>query len=127
MFNLRYDHIHLRAIDIEGMAAWFRDTLGAEITARTSAGKPRVDLNLGGTPVFITESDPTDLEGPAGLNKGIDHFGFAVDDLAGAVAALKAKGVEFTMEPTSPRPGITISFIRGPENISIELLERSKA
>jgi hypothetical protein len=28
------------------------------------------------------------------------------------------------MEPNSPRPGIRICFIRGPENISIELLER---
>ena len=36
----------------------------------------------------------------------------------------KAKGVKVTMEPTEPRPGIRIAFIRGPENISIEILER---
>ena len=124
MFNLRYDHVHLRAADIEGMAAWFRDMLGAEITARTSTGKPRVDVRLGGAEIFITESDPTDIEGPNGANRGIDHIGFAVDGLPSVVSALKAKGVPFTMEPTSPRPGITICFIRGPENISVELLER---
>ncbi len=41
------------------------------------------------------------------------------------VADLKKKGAEFTMEPTSVRPGVRIAFLRGPEGVSIELLERS--
>jgi len=42
-----------------------------------------------------------------------------------AIAAeLKAKGVEFTKEPTTVRPGVRVCFIRGPQGISIELLER---
>jgi len=42
-----------------------------------------------------------------------------------AVAAeLKKKGVEFTKEVHTPRPGIRICFIRGPQGVSIELLER---
>ena len=42
-----------------------------------------------------------------------------------AIAAeLKAKGVEFTKPPQTPRPGIRICFLRGPQGISIELLER---
>ena len=28
------------------------------------------------------------------------------------------------MEPNNPRPGIRICFLRGPQGISIELLER---
>ena len=44
-----------------------------------------------------------------------------------AVAAdLKAKGVEFTMEPRTIRPGLRICFLRGPQGISIELLERDQ-
>ena len=39
---------------------------------------------------------------------------------------IKAKGVEFTREPTTIRPGVRICFIRGPQGISIELLERDK-
>ena len=39
-------------------------------------------------------------------------------------ADLKKKGAEFTKEPHSPRPGIKICFIRGPQGISIELLDR---
>ena len=37
-------------------------------------------------------------------------------------AEIKAKGVEFTKEPTTIRPGVRICFIRGPQGISIELL-----
>lgn len=43
-----------------------------------------------------------------------------------AIAAdLKKKGVEFTREPTTVRPGVRICFIRAPEGVSIELLDRS--
>ena len=42
-----------------------------------------------------------------------------------AIAAeLKAKGAEFTKPPHSPRPGIKICFLRGPQGVSIELLDR---
>ena len=41
-------------------------------------------------------------------------------------AEIRAKGVEFTKEPTTIRPGVRICFIRGPQGISIELLERDK-
>ena len=40
------------------------------------------------------------------------------------VAELKKMGVEFTREPTTVRPGVRICFIRGPEGVSIELLDR---
>ena len=39
-------------------------------------------------------------------------------------AELKAKGVEFTREPTTVRPGVRVCFIRAPEGVSIELLDR---
>jgi lactoylglutathione lyase len=41
-------------------------------------------------------------------------------------AEIKAKGVEFTREPTTIRPGVRVCFIRGPQGISIELLERDQ-
>ena len=31
------------------------------------------------------------------------------------------------MEPKQARPGVRIAFIKGPQNISIELLERTAA
>ncbi|WP_240756668.1 VOC family protein [Roseicella aquatilis] len=50
-----------------------------------------------------------------------------MQDLDAAVADLKAKGVTFTMEPREARPGLRICFIEGPQNITIELLERRPA
>ncbi|MGA3141152.1 MAG: VOC family protein, partial [Xanthobacteraceae bacterium] len=35
------------------------------------------------------------------------------------------KGAEFTMEPTTVRPGVRVCFLRAPEGVSVELLERS--
>ena len=59
--------------------------------------------------------------------QGLDHFGLRVTDIEKVVADLKAKGAEFTMELNSPRPNIQICFIRGPEGVSIEVLERKAA
>jgi hypothetical protein len=42
-----------------------------------------------------------------------------------AVAGLKAKGVHFTMDVTTARPGVQIAFLTAPENVSIELIQRS--
>jgi hypothetical protein len=48
----------------------------------------------------------------------------AVTGIDAIAADLRKKGVEFTQEPHSPRPGIKICFLRGPQGISIELLDR---
>ena len=42
-----------------------------------------------------------------------------------SLSALKGKGVVFTKEPTTIRPGVRVCFIRGPEGVSIELLDRN--
>ena len=121
---LVFDHIHLRSPDPEATAIWFEEMLGAEIIRSMQQGKPRVDMRLGGAEIFIIPSAATAAGPPAAPHLGIDHFGFSVTGIDAYAAALKAKGVTFTMEPTTPRPGIRICFIRGPENISIEILER---
>ena len=126
MSALSFDHIHLRCPSPEATALWFEEMLGAEVIRSVQQGKPRIDLKIGGTDIFILQGDSSAAEPPIAPYMGIDHFGFAVEGgLDEMVASLKAKGVQFTMEPNSPRPGIRICFIRGPENISIELLERS--
>ncbi|MBY0334578.1 MAG: VOC family protein [Acetobacteraceae bacterium] len=121
-----FDHIHLRARDPEATATWFEQMLGAEVIRTLQQGKPRIDLKLGGQDIFIAQTDATVAAAPSSPYHGLDHIGLVVrDGLDAAAAALKAKGVEFTMEPRDARPGVRICFIRGPENISIELLERS--
>jgi catechol 2,3-dioxygenase-like lactoylglutathione lyase family enzyme len=55
---------------------------------------------------------------------GLDHFGLTVEDIDGAVTELRAKGVPFTMEPKTIRPGVRIAFLTAPQGVSIELIQR---
>jgi catechol 2,3-dioxygenase-like lactoylglutathione lyase family enzyme len=124
--NYKWDHIHLRSPDPEATAAWFERILGAQVIRTTQEGKPRVDLKLGGADVFIMPVTPGDKVNapPVTPYQGLDHFGLHVSDIDAVAAALKAKGAEFTMDPRTVRPGIRVCFLRGPQGVSIELLER---
>jgi len=121
-----WDHVHLRTSDPEGMAKWFESKLDAEIIRSMQQGKPRIDLKLGGGNIFIAPVAPGDGVNTAPVTPyhGLDHFGLTVSGIDAVAAELKKKGVEFTREPTTVRPGVRICFIRGPEGISIELLDR---
>lgn len=126
MSTFTYDHIHIRSRDPEKTAAFYEKMFGAEIIRTMQEGKTRIDMKIGGQDVFIAP-----IEGNAKVNappvtpyEGLDHFGLRVKGIDQVVADLKAKGAEFTMELNSPRPGIKICFIRGPEGVSIEVLER---
>jgi lactoylglutathione lyase len=117
-----WDHVHLRSPDPEATAAWLENVLGGVIVR----GPGRIDVRLGGANVFIAKVEPgsTVNAPPQTPYQGLDHFGLSVKDIDAAAAEIKAKGVEFTTEPTTIRPGVRICFIRGPQGISIELLER---
>ncbi|MGX1106785.1 lactoylglutathione lyase [Bradyrhizobium elkanii] len=119
-----WDHVHLRSPDPEATATWLRDILGGEIIR----GPGRIDVQLGGAKVFIAEVTQGDGVNAAPVTpyQGLDHFGLTVKDIDAVAAEIKAKGVEFTKEPTTIRPGVRICFIRGPQGISIELLERDQ-
>ena len=126
MATYTWDHIHLRTPDQEATAQWFERVFGAQVIRSTMLGKPRIDIKLGGANVFLAEVKPGDGVNapPATPYQGLDHFGLAVSSIDAVAADLKKKGVEFTKEPHSPRPGIKICFLRGPQGISIELLDR---
>jgi lactoylglutathione lyase len=129
MATYTWDHIHLRSPDPEATAAWFERMFGAEVLRSTQQGKPRIDLKLGGANVFIAPvaADEGVNPPPSTPYQGLDHFGLAVSGIDAVAAELKAKGVVFTKEPTTVRPGVRICFIRGPQGISIELLDRNAA
>src|SRR5437016_14620921 len=127
MAKFTWDHIHLRTPDPEATAQWFEKMLGAEISRTMQQGAPRIDMKIGGANVFLAPVKAGDGVNapPVTPYQGLDHFGLSVTGIDQVVAGLKAKGAEFTMELNSPRPGIRICFIRGPEGVSIEVLERA--
>lgn len=127
MVQYRYDHMHLRSPDPEATAQWYEKMFAAEILRSVQQGKPRIDMTIDGVPIFIAPvaDDGKTAQPPSSPYQGLDHFGLRVDSLDQAAAELKAKGCEFTLEPTAIRPGVRIAFVRGPQNVSIELLERA--
>ena len=129
MPKLTWDHVHLRSPNPEATAKWFESMLGGEVIRSVQDGKPRIDVKLGGANVFIAPVMAGDGVNapPATPYQGLDHFGLTCSGIDAIAAELKAKGVKFTKEPTTVRPGVRICFIRGPEGISIELLDRSAA
>ena len=86
-----------------------------------------MDLKLGGANIFIApggEGTGTNAN-PANPYLGLDHFGLTVKGIDKVVAELKAKGVTFTVEPYNVRPDTRIAFLKTPDGVLIELLERS--
>ncbi|MDB5619193.1 VOC family protein [Tardiphaga sp.] len=116
------DHVHIYTANPAASAKWFADSLGAEVVTSPI----RIEAKLGGLRVFFEQVSEADAVGaaPTSPHKGYDHLAFAVKDLDALAADMKSKGVVFTREPLTIRPGVRICFIEGPDGISIELLER---
>ena len=127
MTQFTFDHIHLFTRSPEATAAFYERIFGAEVIRTMQQGKPRIDLKIGGANIFIAPVSPGDGVNPppATPYQGLDHFGLTVSGIDDIVAELKAKGVEFTREPTTVRPGTRVAFLRAPEGVSIELLDRN--
>jgi catechol 2,3-dioxygenase-like lactoylglutathione lyase family enzyme len=127
MPQFTYDHIHLRSPNPDATAQYYERMFGAEIVRTMQQGKPRIDLKLGGANIFIAPVAPGEGVNPppSTTYQGLDHFGLSVSNIDAVVAELKAKGAEFTREPTTVRPGVRVAFLRGPEGVSIELLDRN--
>ena len=124
MATFTYDHMHLRSPNPEKTAQWYERVFGAEVLRTMQEGKPRIDLKLGGANIFIAQTTPEVNPPPTTPYQGLDHFGLSVSNIDAIAADLKAKGVEFTREPTTVRPGVRVAFLRAPQGVSIELLDR---
>ena len=127
MATFTYDHIHIRSTDPEKTAAYYERMFEAEIIRTMQDGAQRIDMKIGGANVFLAPVKAGDGVNapPVTPYQGLDHFGLSVTGIDAIAADLKAKGVEFTREPTTVRPGTRVCFIRGPQGVSIELLDRT--
>ncbi|MEW6333136.1 MAG: VOC family protein [Thermodesulfobacteriota bacterium] len=124
----QFYHLHVVSRDPQATAQFYRRMFDAKVieTIQTD-GKPRIDVDLSGLPIYIYRAAPQeDLPScPPGRYLGLDHFALLVKNLDEAVADLRKRGAEFTTEPVTLRPGLRIAFIRGPENSRIEIAEHS--
>jgi len=115
-----FHHIHLSSPDPEGTIDWYANVFGGE---RDSLKGRIAGLRYGGVWLLAARADAVD--GTTG--RAIDHLGFGFADLDAAAAEMKAKGAEFTMEPrdyTNPLgQRMKISFVTGPDDVSIEVVQ----
>ncbi|MFC1978090.1 VOC family protein [Chloroflexota bacterium] len=125
-----HDHIHLTTPDALKTAEFYETMFNARrVTTRESADgrTTSVQLDLGGSRVLVAEriAEPEQAQSPSGTVHGLEHFGLGTDNLEAAVAELKAKGVKFRDEIRVAPTGAKICFLWAPENVLIELVERS--
>lgn len=127
MTKFTFDHVHLRSPDPEATAQFYEDMLGAKIIRSEQNGKTRIDMDLCGQMFFIAPvaADADLAQSSDSSFTGLDHFGLTVDHIDDVVDGLKAKGADFSMEPTTIRPGVRIAFMKGPQDVEIELVDRN--
>jgi catechol 2,3-dioxygenase-like lactoylglutathione lyase family enzyme len=114
------------------MAAFFAGMFGAEVapdtdpTGRAHPDRARFILRLGGQLLLVAPPHPDfpAASAPDFPHLGLEHIGLGVDDLDAAVAALRAKGADIPIGPLAGGPGFRLAFVRGPEGVMVELLQR---
>ncbi len=128
MATYTFDHVHIISPNPDAAAQFYVDKFGAVVKNKGTApdGTAMIAVSLGGGNIFVKgrAEKPVTKAPAAGTTYGLEHFGIVTNDLDAAVKELKAKGVVFKQEITNYRPGIRISFLMGPDDTLIELLER---
>jgi lactoylglutathione lyase len=123
---MKYLHTMVRVTDIEKSLAFYRDALGLELLSRKEYPQGRFTLVFLAAPgdhaaqVELTHNwDPESYTG--GRNFG--HLAYAVDDIYASCERLQSHGVTINRPPRDGR----MAFVRSPDNISIELLQKGDA
>lgn len=118
-------HIHLICRDLESMISFFKDAIGAELVKRRKFGTADgATLDLQGVHINLRVARKGEeiREHLAQSTYGYDHIGLVVEDIHAAWEDLTKRGYQFFMPPTESA-GLTIAFFKGPENITIELVQ----
>jgi catechol 2,3-dioxygenase-like lactoylglutathione lyase family enzyme len=90
------------------------------------AGEPMFTMDLGGQKILIApthRSKPTAAP-PQAPYFGIEHIGLTVEDIEAAAAELEARGAEFVQKPAMTASGNRNAFIRGPQDVLIEIIQK---
>ena len=112
-------HIHLHTPNVEETLDWYEAAFGGE---RTKFKNLLPSLKYGQV-WLIAQKSNKELAPTKG--RAMDHLGWNFPDLDEAAEDLKAKGVNFTLDPR-PYKNIKIAFVDGPDGVRIELVEPPK-
>ena len=124
---MKYLHAMLRVHDLDATARFFTEGLGLKQTRRID--------NEGGkfTLAYFAAPDNPEAEIELTLNwdsdedygnaRNFGHLAFAVDDIYATCAHLQSLGIAINRPPRDGR----MAFVRTPDAISIELLQKGAA
>ena len=122
-----YDHVHLKASDLEKTVRYYEANFGAaKKFSRPFRGTTIVGLDLNGMTLLVSGAAEGEnpKRGSTDPQFGLIHFGLRCNDLQQKVAELKGNGVELTMDVTDIGGGTKIAFVKAPDEVLIELLQR---
>jgi catechol 2,3-dioxygenase-like lactoylglutathione lyase family enzyme len=105
--------------DWVGRVIGLDDVRAKIVMLRTPDGHAEVELSK-----FLSPSS-SDGDNRAPANAlGIRHLSFIVDDIKTAVADLQARGTELVGDVENYNDAYLLCYVRGPEGIIVELVER---
>ena len=123
---MKYLHTMVRVTDIEASLRFYRDALGLEELRRKDYPQGRYTLVFLAAPgdhdaqVELTWNwDPEQY----GIGRAFGHLAYEVDDIYAACRRLQEHGVTINRPPRDGR----MAFVRSPDAISIELLQKGAA
>lgn len=123
----KVNHIHLKGPDPRKTAQWYVDMFDAKIVGEGEGlgGSLTVRIDLGDDRINITSAAAGETlpEGTTEYHYGLEHFGLHTDDIEGTMAMLEANGTKVLMPSTQAASGNIISYIEGPDNVRIELVQ----
>jgi len=124
--KMKYLHTMVRVADLDASLAFYCDKLGLVELKRHDSQQGRFTLVFLAAPgdeeaqVELTHNwDPEAYSG--GRNFG--HLAYAVDDIYALCESLQEKGVVINRPPRDGH----MAFVRSPDDISIELLQKGDA
>jgi lactoylglutathione lyase len=123
---MRYLHAMVRVRDLDASLRFFREGLGLVETRRKDYPQGRFTLVYLGAP----ENPEAEIEltfnyddEDYGSARNFGHLAFAVEDIYATCAHLQAMGIVINRPPRDGR----MAFVRSPDAISIELLQKGGA
>ena len=124
------NHVHIRSADPHASASWYEKHFDAKLVSEREVmpGTITLSLEVGGPVRLNVSSKPagaSDERAVADLNRlGLEHFGFAVEDLEADLDRLQRDGVRIVLPITEVVGGTRLAYIEGPDDVLIELVQR---
>jgi lactoylglutathione lyase len=123
---MKYLHTMVRITDIDASLRFYCDALGLKEVRRMENEKGRFTLIFLAAPgnedaqVELTYNwDPQEY----GIGRAFGHLAYEVDDIYAACKRLQDHGVTINRPPRDGR----MAFVRSPDKISVELLQKGEA